>query len=184
VKRWFCVLVVVLLFAIVGPVGAKGAVDKVTLVGPHWYGEVEITDPDLLEYLSLGEFADFERELERPPLVSVGYLMTRYFEYEGEMQPLDRVMYFPGAEPGEGVVYYIEMNDANGPYDGSWFRVRPESEEALLAWLSKEGIIPYSTEFESPEIGSPGTDQALLLGGGMLLVGLMGGVALGRRGRP
>ena len=174
-------LVVLLINAGAVSAQAKGVVDKVTLVGPHWYGEIEITDPDLLEYLSLGVFADFERPLELPALVSAGYLMTRYYDYNGEYQPLDRVMYFPGAQAGEGMVYFIEMTDVNGPYDGGWLRVRPESEAALLTWLSDEGAIPVSIDFGSPEINSPAADQALLTGGGMLLVGLLGGVALGRR---
>lgn len=180
-RRWFWVVVVLMSLVLVVPAVAKGVVDRVTLVGPHWYGEVEITDLTLLDYLSFGVFTDFEQPLERPPLVSAGYLMTRSFEHDGEYQAMDRLMYFPGEEPGEGVIYYIEMVDALGPYDGGWFRAWPESEAALLAWLSDEGIIPASIDYQSPEIESPGTDKALLAGGGMLLIGLMGGVALGRR---
>jgi hypothetical protein len=172
---------VFLSLVVVFPAGAKGAVDRVSLVGPHWYGEVEITDREVLDVLGLGLFADLEKPLERAPLVSAGYLMTRSFELEGEYRLLDRLMYFPGEEPGEGVVYYIEMVDAHGPYDGKWFRVRMESEATLLNYLSQEGILPSSIVFQSPENISSGADQALLVGGGMLLMGLLVGVALGRR---
>ena len=183
VRRWLCVMVVLLSLAIALPVNAKGVVDRVTLVGPHWYGEVEITDRAVLEYLSLGAFADFEQRLERPPLVSAGYLMMRSFEHNGEYQLLDRLMYFPGQEPGEGIVYYIEMVDALGPYDGGWFGIRPESEAALLDWLADEAMIPVSIEFESPAVQAQAPEAALLVGGGMLLVGLLGGMAVGRRGQ-
>lgn len=180
-KRLYASAVVVLMLFGAVSAYAKSSVDKVTLAGPHWYGEVEITDPQLLEYLSLGAFFDVERPLEQPPLVSTGYLMTSYVADEGEFAPVDRQMYFPGEQPGEGVVYYIEMVDALGPYDGRWYPVKAESEAALLCWLSEEGILPTSIEFESPQINSPGTNQALLVGGGMLLVGLLAGVAMGRR---
>ena len=182
-KRWSWLWVALISLVVVVPVSAKGWVDRVTLVGPHWYGEVEITERQVLDYLALGEFADFEQELEPPVRVSAGYLMTRSVELDGEFLGVDRVMYFPGAQPGEGVVYYIEMIDALGPYDGDWFRVRPDSEAVLLNWLMEEGVIPASIEFESPEIKGAETDRDLLVSGGMLLVGLLGGAALGRRER-
>jgi hypothetical protein len=182
-KRWFWILVVILSLVVFIPAGAKGVVDRVTLVGPHWYGEVEITERDVLDYLALGAFADFEQRLDQSVPVSTGYLMARFYEANDQYQPLDRVMYFPGAQPGEGVVYYLEMNEANGPYDGAWFQVRPESEAVLLNWLSEEGLIPASIDFESPVVDEADPDHVLLVGGGMLLVGLLGGMALGRRER-
>ena len=180
-RRFPIVLVMVLLLTGLMPASAKGVVDKVTLSGSLWYGDIEITEPDFLEYLALGVFTNFEKEIEGPPLVSSGVLMTRAYQDMDDYQLLDRLLYFPGKEPGQGVVYYVGLANGASQFDGIWYQVRPESEERLLSWLSAEGVLPASISFEPAQSWRPNQTPTPLMIGGLFLGSLAVGFVLGRR---
>jgi hypothetical protein len=180
-RRLAIVIVILLLLTGISPVSAKGVVDKVTLSGSLWYGDVEITEPAMLERLALGVFTNFEKEIDGPPLLSSGLLMMRSYQDDGSYQLLDRLLYFPGEAPGEGVVYYVGLANGASPFDGTWYQVRPDSEEMLLGWLSDEGILPSSASFRLVPPRETNQAPTLMLIGVVLSAGLAIGFVFGRR---
>lgn len=167
------------LVAVLIPVSAaaKGAFTTATVSGPDWFGEIEITDPEVMASLGMVEFMDLNHPIAGPEQLGVGYLLTRGYDDQGSFLPYDRVMVFP-AEPG--YVYYLETVNGSGSMDGRWYRMTGTGQAALLGELEAQGV-RLSSSRAPAEMPAPATDPAqwaipLLT----TVVGLAAGWILGR----
>ena len=131
------------------PAYAKGEFNLITVAGPDWFGEIEIAGSDIPVSLVLGGFFDPQQPVTPPEGLDRGYLITRGYEESGERHMFDRMLYFPG-EPG--YVYYLEIINGSGPYDGAWFTVTDGEGENLLSALEAEGV--YLPQFASKAAGT------------------------------
>ncbi len=158
------------------PASAKAIFNIVTVAGPDWFGEIELTGSNIPESLIQGGFFNPQQPINPPADLGRGYLITRGYDDDGEREMFDRMMYFPGTP---GYVYYLEIINGSGPYDGYWFTVVEGEGEALLSALSAEGVrLPADTvEINSaaPDPGSEPLDLMPALGIG--LTALVGAVA-------
>ncbi len=160
---------------------AKGPFEMVTIAGPDWFGEIEITDPGALKAFDMLAFMDADHPLASPAQLSGGYLVTRgYFSGEGEAErftPFDRLMVFPGSP---GYVYYIEIVNGSGPMDGRWYRLSPGGQTALLGARESAGVRLASSRALNP-IPAPASDPTRwLIPGLTAAVGIAAGWMLGR----
>jgi hypothetical protein len=178
-KKVAVLMILVLLVAAIpgGSVAAKSYIEVVTIVGPDWFGEIELTESEIPESLVLGGFFNPQQPVSPPADLGRGYLITRGYDDDGERRMFDRMMFFPG-EPG--YVYYLEIINGSGPYDGYWFTVAEGEGEALLSALSAEGIrLPADTvEINStaPEPAPEPLDLMPALGIGLTaLIGVAAG---------
>lgn len=174
-------LVFIFLFGVAGAF-AKGPIDMVIVVGPDWYGEIEVTQPEALEHFDIAVFVNFNAVIEAPSALKQGYLMTRYMLVDGEYQAFDRVLYFSNPQGGLGYVYYLGMVDAHGAYDGKWYRVSEEGEEALWNVLQASDVRRASDSVDA-NLPSPGSESIVkqYLWLFTLAGGLGAGWFLGRR---
>jgi hypothetical protein len=156
------------------PASAKAYFNLVTVSGPDWFGEIELTDSEIPESLIIGGFFNPQQPINPPADLGRGYLITRGYDENGERYMFDRMMYFPGAP---GYVYYLEIIDGSGPYDGHWFAVEEKEGEALLSALSAEGArLPTEFTLVGPDPVPEPTDLIPALGIGLTaLVGAMAG---------
>jgi hypothetical protein len=168
-------LVFIFLFGVSGAL-AKGPIDMVTIVGPDWYGEIEVTQPDALEHLDIAAFVNFNAVVEAPSALEQGYLLTRYMHVDGEYQAFDRVLYFSNPRGGLGYVYYLGMVDAHGSYDGKWYRVSEKGEETLWDVLQASDVRRAS---ESVDANIPSPNRASILKQYLWLFTLAGGLGAG-----
>lgn len=129
-----------LTLALASTTGAKGPPERVTLAGPDWYGEIEVNDPSTLRSLSMAVFEDIESPVETFEPLGRGYLMNRGFLEDGRFKPFDRVLYFPSPSGGRGYVYYLEIVNGQGPYDGRWYHASEEGEAAIREVLSAHHV--------------------------------------------
>ena len=154
-KRIKLMIISVLIAAAMStPAFAKSEFNLVTVAGPDWFGDIEITGSDIPTSLVLGGVFDPQRPLTPPEGLDRGYLITRGYEEDGERVMFDRMLYFPG-QPG--YVYYLEIINGSGPYDGHWFRVTEGEGELLLSALEKGGV--HLPKFESASEASSSAEK-------------------------
>ncbi len=107
--------------------------DFATITGPGIVGEVKITDASLLASLALGAVEDFDQGvLEKPPEVSEGYVISRYF-YEGTFN-FARLTYYPDPAGGAGYLYFEDgpqLEGSHTPFNGRWLYATPAGEVGL-----------------------------------------------------
>lgn len=146
---------------------AKGPANKIVITGPGVEGELEITDQETLNSLSMTRLEDFlHGQLENPPLVGdEGYEMTRYFETGPEQfRPFDKVVYYPVPEEGRGYIFYDGIIDGSSEYDDHWFNATPEGYATMQRILSGDEIASYlilSDDKNSIQLISPETLAAV-----------------------
>jgi hypothetical protein len=156
-----------------GPVAAKSYIDVVTIVGPDWFGEIELTGSEIPESLVMGGFFNPQQPISPPAGLGRGYLITRGYDNDGHRQMFDRMMYFPGSP---GYVYYLEIIDGSGPYDGHWFSVTEDEGEALLSALRTKGArLTTDVVQRVPDPVPERVDLIPLIG--LALTALVGGAA-------
>jgi hypothetical protein len=162
-------------------VAAKGPPDRIVIVGPDWFGEIEVTDPEALQALGPSVFEEFDSPADSMDSLQRGYLLTRGFIHDDVFHPWDRVIYFADPSGGRGLVYYLEIVDGFGPNDGKWYYVSEQGEAAIQEIFSERGVRP-------PELAQAEVSRAsngLLIGAGLVLflLGNVSGFLLGRRRR-
>jgi len=134
------------------PASAKGGFEIVTISGPDWYGEIEITDADLLPSLDMNHFMNLDHPIAAPAQVGRGYLLTRGYVEGSERHMFDRIVYFPGSL---GYAYYLEIVNGAGPMDGNWYTVTEDGKQALAAGLARHGV-----RLPKPVLGPPSERSA------------------------
>ena len=165
--------VAVLTAALTLPASAKGNFNIVTVAGPDWFGEIELTGSNIPEFLILGGFFKPQQPINPPADLGRGYLITRGYDDDGERNMFDRMMYFPGAP---GYVYYLEIINGSGPYDGHWFVVEEGEGQALISALTADGVrFPAQPDLKEPAVVPEPLD--LMPAFGMGLAVLVGGLA-------
>ncbi len=162
-------------------VAAKGSPDRIVIVGPDWFGEIEVTDPEALQALGPSVFEEFDSPAESMDSLQRGYLLTRGFIHDDVFHPWDRVIYFADPSGGRGLVYYLEIVDGFGPNDGKWYYVSEQGESAIQEIFREHGVHPPGISQAEASATSPG----LLIGVGLVLfsVGSISGFLFGRRRR-
>jgi hypothetical protein len=162
-------------------VGAKNPPDRIVIVGPDWFGEIEVTDPEALQALGPSVFEEFDRPAESMDSLQRGYLLTRGFVHDGVFHPWDRVIYFADPSGSRGLVYYLEIVDGFGPNDGKWYYVSEQGEAAIQEIFSERGVRP--PELVQTEVSN--VSDGLLIGAGLalFLFGNVSGFLFGRRQR-
>lgn len=168
------------------PALAKGDFNIVTIAGPDWYGEIEITDADLLPSLDMNHFMNLDHPIAAPAQVGRGYLLTRGYVEGSERHMFDRIVYFPGSP---GYAYYLEIVNGAGPMDGNWYTVSEQGEQAIAAGLQKHGVnltkIALSSPGEQPaggavaNAGEPGGPPPFNVRGPEAVGLLIGAILLG-----
>lgn len=169
----------VLLLGAAGEAAAKGMVEQVLISGPDWFGELVINDPQLLPDLSPAMLEDMNSRVEFVQGIGRGYLLARGFFHQGEFKVFDRVMYFPRPAPAPGLVYYLEINNGFGPYDGRWFLATEAGDRAMTQILAAQGAAPPALEGRGAA-GNAAAGLAISWPLGLLL-GILLGLLLGIR---
>ena len=174
-------LVALAFFGLASGTWAKGPPEKVTIVGPDWFGEIKVTDPALLEHLGLAAFEDVESPVDTMEALDRGYLLSRGSLDGEEFQPWDRVLYFPSPSGGRGYVYYLEIVNGSGPYDGKWYYISEDGEAAIQEVFQNHSVRwPDKSQVSDPQ--SAANDPTQLRAWPLTLVGgLLVGWLLGRR---
>ncbi len=128
--------------AVLPRASAKGPADRVTITGPGLDEMIDITDPDIVEPLSMAMLEDFEQSINMPERLGPGYELTRYFRLEdGTYRPIDQVAYYPNLYGGSGYVNYIGIVNGWSGYDGEWFRAREEADRLMRQVLFEHDIL-------------------------------------------
>jgi len=128
--------------AVLPHASAKGPADKITITGPGLDEEIEITDPDVAEALSMAIIEDFRYTIDMPDRLGPGYELTRYFRLEnGSYQPFDQIAYYPDLYGGSGYVHYLGMANGWSEYDGKWFRAQKSADEVMRQVLFEHGVL-------------------------------------------
>lgn len=173
--KWLLAVAALAALLVPLPAAAKGSFQMITVSGPDWFGEIEITDPDTLADLDMAAFMDIQNPAASPEQLGGGYLLTRgYFSGEGEAQrftPFDRVIAFPGSP---GYVYYLEIVNGSGPMDGRWYRMSEAGQAALLGALEAAGVRLGSSRALNPIPAPAGDPTPWLM---PTLAGLVGAAA-------
>lgn len=151
---------------------AKGPPSKITISGPGIEGEIEITDPEMLEPFSFYQFNDLERRTDAPADPGTGYTITRYIlDNDGaELIAWDTLTYYP--REGElGLIYFDGLNPEFGATGGQgmWYLATPEGDAAMRDILA--GASPGSA---APSAAS---SRVLTLGPLAALAGLIAAAA-------
>lgn len=179
-KRRIALLSTALLVCLLFPAGAaaKGPFTMVTVAGPDWFGEIEITDPESLSALSMDEFMEFDQQVSSPQQLSGAYLLTRGYLSDESRQfaPFDRVLFFPGSP---GYVYYLETVNGSGPFDGHWYRATGAGQAALLGTLEAHGVQLNSARALSQPAAPPADPAQWLIPALTALAGIAAGWVLG-----
>ena len=121
---------------------AKGPWGKVEISGEGLTGVVEITDPQLLENLSIGIFQDLALGSIPPPeVVGGGYKMLRGWDNEQDVfTPFDLVHYYPDPAGGPGYLYYDGMVNGGSEFDRNWYRVTKQGESAIQQFFAEHDV--------------------------------------------
>jgi hypothetical protein len=177
-KRLALSLLTALLLLLPGQVGiAKGESTKVSISGPTHYGEIQVADPLNASALGLGRLENLEEPILSPEGLGYGYLLTRYVGGGDDPQPFDRVLYFPGSSGKPGAVYYLEILNGAGPYDGKWFSATEVGDRTFRQIMAKQGV----DNVEGPSVETQAERSIFplwMLGGA---AGLIVGWIVGRR---
>jgi hypothetical protein len=146
-----CVLLLALLSY--GTVFAKNTPDKVIIRGPGLSDELEITDSQTLEAFAMGMLLDYEKPIEEPQGLELGYKVTRYYRVgPNHLKDIDRFVYYPQANGRRSYIFYEGIIDkkfiyGGSPYDGKWFLATEEGDRAMLKILAANGIHPTQYGF-------------------------------------
>ncbi|MBI2845006.1 MAG: hypothetical protein HYX86_00525 [Chloroflexi bacterium] len=128
------------------PALAKGWPAKMVITGPGLPGEIEITDPALVEVLS--NYFVVSDAVPRPGVTSPVYEITIYLSSEkggGEIVEFIHYRYFPNPSGGRGYILYAEgMILVDGRDVGDWFYAREEWEVAMQQIIANSSA-PSST---------------------------------------
>ncbi len=125
------------------PVLAKGSASRIDVSGPELSDTVVLTDPAVLESLSIARLEDFvSGSIEVPfvdPQKHTYYELSRYTEVSNGQSILwDTVRYYPDPNGERGYVHYVGMENGWSEYDNHWFRVRDEGEAAMQRLLDRQ----------------------------------------------
>lgn len=174
------IVVLVLSLLTTGMVLAKGAPSKVTISGPGLPGEVEITDPKLLQAFSFFQFENIEQRIETPSEPGEGYVVTRYVENGAKLIPWDRAIYYPRRTDELGVVFLEGLiGPSSSQFDGYWYRASQEGDTAMRQILAEHLATPVqATSWPTLSQIIP---MAIFAFGLMALVALMGVAVRARR---
>ena len=125
-------LTLLVMLLLTHPALAKGSFSKIAISGGSLNTEIEVTDPDLLDFFSLSDFPN--ARVEEPQVDPRScFLLTRYQrEQSGEFTPWDRLRYCPSGLGATGYVYYEGLVNGWSAYDGYWYQASPSGEKALL----------------------------------------------------
>jgi hypothetical protein len=129
-----------LLVVVKDPALAGGPADKVTVNGPGLKREIEITDAQDLQALSVGQLADFNNPIAAPGEIGPGYELTRYYEDKANFIAFDHVRYHPDPADGRGYVFYMGLLNGWSEYDGKWFHATTQGEQVLQRILAENGV--------------------------------------------
>jgi WD40 repeat protein len=123
---------------------AKGAWGKVTITGQGLSEAIEVTDPQLLDSLSLGMFQDTASGAIQTPQVAGGsYELLRGWDENGKFVPFDRVHYYADPEGGTGYLYYDGLVNGWSEFDHHWYRVTKAGEAAMQQIFAENGVPPF-----------------------------------------
>ncbi|HBY92719.1 MAG TPA: hypothetical protein DEP84_01955 [Chloroflexi bacterium] len=180
------IMIAALMWLFTAPLAlAKGPPDKVTITGPGLKNAIEITNRELLPAFGLAEFEDVRSGTIEVPKVGEGYEITSYFKSGSTYRAFDRARYHPDPAGGRGYVFYIGIVNGWSEYDGKWFHVSEQGEQAMQRILAEHGVQLASVSFAAPaQLPVTGSEKGiarwLIMLGGMasMLGGLLG---LGQR---
>src|SRR5437762_14000017 len=105
-RRWICstTLVALLLCLSVAVTQAKGRPEKLTISGPGLQGLVEVTDPQALDGLDLGEFVVYDAI--SAPAARDGYELTAFYAEDQQVHVSLRLHYYLNPSGSSGFVNY------------------------------------------------------------------------------
>ncbi len=160
---------------------AKGAPSKVTITGPGLRGEVEITDPALLQAFSFSQFENLNQKIEAPHVApGVAYVVTRYAQDEESLAPWDRVIYYSGPQ-GELAAVFLEgpIGPNSSELDGGWYQASPAGDATMRRVLAEHLPTMPARAYSCEALwrGSP----IRVFGLGVALPPILFGAALGVR---
>lgn len=125
-------LVFLLVLAGIYTVAAKGVFQKVDITTESDEA-VTITDPVLLEGLSMGILMDLGRgPIDPPEEVGERFELIRYFgDGEGKYKAFDLVHFYTDPAGGTGYIYYDGLEGGWSEFDDNWYQVTEAGAEAM-----------------------------------------------------
>ncbi len=162
------------------------APDRATISGPGLSGEVEITDPAVLNALKLGGVEDFKRGVLAAPKVGEGYRITRYF-YQGTFN--FGLLHYYRVDGQASYVYFEDGPDLEGNhtmYHQKWFHATPTGDAAMKQFLVSLGVSASETRAQtdprpSLDLSNPQTQRLVAVGMAAAIVMATFGWVLRRR---
>ncbi|HEY7215449.1 MAG TPA: hypothetical protein VIC28_12515 [Thermoanaerobaculia bacterium] len=120
---------------------AKGRFERVTVVVPGATAEIQVTDPELLDFFSFSRFPD-QRLAAAPAIAIQAYIVTRgAYTPDGVFRAFDRLHYYPSSAPGApGHVYYDGLVNGWSEYDKQWYRASPQGDRAMSRFIAMQAL--------------------------------------------
>lgn len=142
-RRLSCLVLLVIFSVSVSAVVAKGIAGRIDITGADINSPWVLTDPEMLEALSIGRLEDFEAGMIAVPFDDAAaqpfYELTRYMAVSSEDAiPWDTVRYYPDPNGSRGYIHYVGVLNGFSEYDNRWFRVTETGENALQHMLSRQ----------------------------------------------
>jgi hypothetical protein len=149
------------------PVAAKGRAIRIDITGPGIENPWVLTEPEVLEGLSIGRLEDLASGPIAAPFddtAQPAYEMKRYMGIVGETSiPWDIVRYYADPNGARGYIYYVGLVNGFSEYDNRWFRVTESGETSvrdLLANQPESGLQRFIKQLQA-WMGRVGQQAAL-----------------------
>ncbi len=141
-------LIVLLVLAGTYTIFAKGPFQKV-MVSDASDQQIEITDPLLLEGLSMGGLMDLRKgPIDPPQGLGESFTLLRYFaDQQGTYKAFDQVQYYPDPAGGTGYIFYEGLAVEGGwsEFDDNWYQATEDGAEAMRAVIATYSGDPAAT---------------------------------------
>ena len=177
-RRWICstTLVMLLLCVCVAVTQAKGRPDKLTISGPGLKGMVEVTDPQSLDGLDLGDFVVYDAI--SAPRAGDGYELTAFYQEDQQYHVSLSLHYYLNPTGGSGFVNYADSDGTDYDHSriGKWYCAAPFADDAVRNLLQKLGVaVAKASTLRAPEqftLKGPGISGEAPLNDKVSLTGL------------
>jgi hypothetical protein len=135
------------------PAMAKGTFAKLVISGGHLTGDIEVTDPALLGFMSLSDFS--RAKTQEPDSVGDGYIVTRFEQDStGVFIAWDKLRYYPSSNGSGGYIFYEGLINGVSEYDEQWYMASPEADATMRQILvTSTSNLPAPAQLILPFMG-------------------------------
>ncbi len=187
------VVIVVLSFGMGGTASAKGLPDLITIDGAEVITPLRVISDGTRRGIYEGLFLA-QQEVVGPVEATNLFLLTSWYEVDGEDEAFSQIIYSPGEDGGPGLVYRLGIVGGSAGEDGRWYRAEEAGAAAFMATFGHAGVDlarrsrgrieerPSAPVWDAPAIGPVGPVWGATFLVLIVLAGA-GGWWIGRRSR-